>query len=352
MGTTGNKFSENYTGERISLNKLLKLIEKNGGPKGLNLKGKDLSGIKLSSERLKEVCKKRKSKITPTWIYEKTGGINLEGVNLSWANLYGADLDECCLRFADLRGADLRHVDFIDADLSNAILWDAKFDSAVLDGANLNEANIFGANFGNSTVSRENTGETIIQEHTDYDKNSGFKMGDNRNRFWQASKIYRELKSTFDNSALYNDASWAYRKARKMEKHLALDNTMKTLRRKELRAFINNATKWASDIFVELLSDYGENPWRVFVSLNVVWLGFAIIYWLISGIILSDTGIITKAAVDALAFSLGTMTTIQPVGLEASNSLFMRFLMPVETLFAIALTGLFGYVLGNRINRV
>ncbi len=351
MGTIGNDFKENFIGERITLDILLKRIEKNGGPNGLDLSGRDLSGIILTPEALTRIRQRRKLKTRPLWQTEN-GGINLEGVNLSWAMLTRADLSDGCLRNADLRGAKLEHADFIDADLSDAVLWDASLDSATLDGAKLHGANIFGAVFTDSTLNKENIGDDIIQESQDYSLPSGMTMLPERNRFWQTSKIYRQLKSTFDNNGLYDNASWAYRKARRAEKHLAKYHLAEAWKTKQWGTFIKNCTKVVSDTFVELLSDYGESPWRVLLCINLLWIGFAVIYGLLSGVIDQTSAIVTRKPVDLLAFSLGTMTTTEAVGLSANNTLAMRFLMPLETLFAIALTGLFGYVLGNRINRI
>lgn len=351
MGSIGNKFKDKFTGEKITVERLLLLIEKNGGAKGLDLSGKDLSGLILTPKTLNQIRQKRKLEKQPVWQMEN-GGINLDGINLSWAVLTRADLSDSSLRNADLRGAKLEHVDFIDADLSNAFLWDASFDYAVLDGAKLQGANIFGARFVDSTISKENIGESIIQESRRYSLPNEMTMSPERNRFWQASKIYRHLKAIFDANGLYDNASWAYRKARKMEKHLALYNMIEAWKTKQWRIMAQNFRKVISDSFVEVLSDYGESPRHVLFSIILVWAGFAIAYGLLSGVIISNNASITHNPIDLLAFSLGTMTTVETVGLSANNIWAMRFLMPLETLFGIALTGLFGYVLGNRINRI
>ena len=282
----------------------------------------------------------------------KNGGINLDGANLSWAKLTQTDLSEGSLRNADLRGAKLEHVDLIDADLSNAFLWDANLDSAVLDGAKLHGANIFGTVFIDSTVSKDNIGESIAQESREYLLPDDVEMLPERNRFWQASKIYRNLKSTFDSNGLYDNASWAYRKARKMEKHLAIYHMRDGRRTKQWGKVAKHFGKILSDSFVEILSDYGESPKRVMFSIVLLWIAFAAIYGFLSGVINADTATVTHSPINLLAFSLGTMTTVESVGLSARDILAMRFLMPLETLFGITLTGLFGYVLGNRINRI
>jgi len=356
MTTVGKQFDDKYTGIRVSRDELLNLIEENNGPEGLDLSGKDLSGIKLSKRVLEKIRSERGlNDSVPVWLYSQTGGINLQGTDLSWAKLSDADLSRCCLRGADLRGARLDHVDLIEADLRDAILWDAILDGAVLDGAMLHGANIFGANFFNSTFRKECFGHSVIQESKSYKEPPGIDMREEWNRYWQGSRIYRTLKAAFDSAASFKDASWAYRRARRMEKHLAAYHTREAWHNRDWRQLVASIWKWVSDQIVEKLCDYGENSWLVLLWIVILWLGFAALYGVIGGVqLVTPTGIskTTYNLLDILSFSLATMTTNDPVGLMANNSLLIRFLMPLQTLLAIALTGLFGFVLGNRINRV
>jgi uncharacterized protein YjbI with pentapeptide repeats len=337
--------------EKIDVEALISMIAHNGGAKGLNLSGKDLSGIKLSRQALNQIREDRGLKTPPVWQHT-AGGINLEGVNLSWAVLVGADLSEGSLRGADLRGSELVGVDFIDADLRDAILWDAHLDFADLDGASFQGAEIFGADFSGSTLCRDNIGASVIQEDSAYTlpPNMG-PIADERNRFWQAGKIYRHLKATFDSSGFYSDASWAYRKARRMEKFREWVYGCDAWQRKDRKASIRHFSKFLRDMFFEWLAGYGEDLGRISGWIVVVWLGFAALYGVMSGVVDSNSGHITYRLIDLVSFSLGTMTTTAPVGLEARSLLLMRFLMPFQALLSIALTGLFGFVLGNRMNR-
>jgi uncharacterized protein YjbI with pentapeptide repeats len=69
---------------------ILDMIEENGGPKGLDLSGKDLSWIDLSRERIQAELAKVQGKdpaAKPVWVSEYYGGINLEYANLQEADL-------------------------------------------------------------------------------------------------------------------------------------------------------------------------------------------------------------------------------------------------------------------------
>ena len=139
-----------YTREEI-----LKLIEGNGGPEGLDLSGKNLSGIDLSTETLAaelEHVRETTQNETPVWFDTLTGGINLRRANLQetslvLANLQGIRLGDANLQGADLKNANLQGAHLDDANLQGAKMWDANFQKAYLPRANLQKADLRHANF-------------------------------------------------------------------------------------------------------------------------------------------------------------------------------------------------------------
>ena len=119
-----------YTREEI-----LKLIEHNGGPEGLDLARKDLSDIDLGYRAIQaqlEKARQRTTDETPVWLSEETRGIDLQG-----ADLTGANLQEAKLWDANLQGAYLART-----NLQGAILWYAKLQGAYLGRANLQGAKL------------------------------------------------------------------------------------------------------------------------------------------------------------------------------------------------------------------
>jgi uncharacterized protein YjbI with pentapeptide repeats len=146
----GLRMSE-YTREEI-----LKLIEENGGPEGLDLSGKDLSGIDLTRQAIQaELEKVRESTPdrTPVWFSEETNGINLQGANLSRANLQEAYL---------LLGANLQEADLLGANLQGASLWSANLQEARLLGANLRRAGLGQANLQEADLAVANLQEADL----------------------------------------------------------------------------------------------------------------------------------------------------------------------------------------------
>jgi hypothetical protein len=177
------------------------------------------------------------------------------------------------------------------------------------------------------------------------------------------------LKQNFEDLGDYDAASWAYRKEREMERleagwrartecrpssHEELELIGTEFRhvmvkdKPRYRKAASHAAKWVSDTVQWLLTDYGESVWRVFGAIVLVFLLFAFLYGAINGVRVVDSGALTQDPKDLALFSLGAMTTLLPPNLQPACD-GAQVLVNLETLLAVALTGLLGFVLGNRI---
>jgi uncharacterized protein YjbI with pentapeptide repeats len=149
-----------YTREEI-----LRLIEENGGPYGLDLSGKDLSFVDLGRDAiLAELEKARERTLDETHVWCSSFmrvGVNLEGANfqgaylagahLQGAYLQGANLQEAFLGSVDLREAFLPGANLQNACLGHADLLEAQLGGANLQDADLRDANLQGAKYNNAT---------------------------------------------------------------------------------------------------------------------------------------------------------------------------------------------------------
>ena len=295
---------------------------------------------------------------------------NLSGANLQWANLGGADLRAANLNLANLRGAFL-----VSADLREARLELASLQSAELVGANLQKADLWRANLQGANLSAANLtqvdlravesienvflcGTTLDCTQLTKDQLGGAIGEELRGWSAKAKETYLALKNNWEQMGHYDDASWAYRKERRMEKKEALEKAIKARQERKWGDAARSYAKVSGDWFVELVCDYGESFWRVLTAMSVVWLGFALVYGLASGVCLpwqqtatGSTRYVTYNPLHLLSFSLGAMTTLLPSGLEARPTLVMQILTPFQALLGIALAGLLGFVAGNRIRR-
>lgn len=400
---------------------ILDMIEGNGGPEGLDLSDTDLSGIDLSRETIERELKRvhdEDPELAPSWHCLLRGyqlpAANLERVNLRKANLEGANLDGINLRKANLMDANLQGADLFCADLQRAFARDANLEEANLaeaklkgahlegtnlKGAGLQEANLKGTRLWRADLEGSYAAEADLREavltdakldgaclagadlsrvylmdvrsmkgiylyralldHTQLTKNQlGIGVHSELRQSWfQAREAYLGLKNNFEQIGRYNDASWAYRKERRMGKRQAWQNAKVALQEHRWGTAICNSLKVASDQLVELVCDYGEGIWRVIGSLLFLWLVFAVSYGIIAGVwgpwqktATGEIRYVTRNPTDLLLFSIG-VTSRMPAGLEARPILGMRILMATEAIVSTVLAGLLGFVVGNRVRR-
>ena len=117
-------------------------------------------------------------------------------------------------------------------------------------------------------------------------------------------------------------------------------------------------SQYTADQLVEWISDYGESVPRVLASLLTLYLFFMAIYGVTGSVVRlhdSPTGrseSVTHDPVDLAIFSLLAMTTSGSpvVELQPAGKL-VHLLTGVQALLGIALTGLLGFVIGNRVRR-
>jgi len=324
---------------------ILELIQENGGPEGLDLSGKDLSGIDLSGGVTLQGANLQGANLR----HANLQGANLRHAELQGAILWGADLQGASLWNTCFRGADLRSADFQGSTLAHTHLQGAhlcysNFEKADLfgPGRNLEGAYFYSVFLDDTRMRREQLGEEIGEEKA--------------KRYGKAREAYLALKNNFAEIGRHNDAAWAYRKERRMEKLAAFQKAKQAWQEHDWKGALRRYAKVAGDQLVEWACDYGESVPRVLCSLLAIYVLFTLIYgltWSVIRVHATPTAIIrepTRNLVDLARFSLGAMTTMDLTGLEPRNGL-VELLAGVEALLGIALTGLLGFVAGNRIRR-
>jgi Ion channel len=161
------------------------------------------------------------------------------------------------------------------------------------------------------------------------------------------------LKHNFSENGRYEDASWAYVKEQQMRKRGHRHRCERDFR--TWRHLAPWAWKWAA----ELVTGYGEQPWRTAICAVLVVLLFTAIYaWfgLVSAAYSGPASVQSQGAPapssiwDALIYSVATFCTVSytalnPVGRAA------HMLASAESAIGLALVGVFLWTLGNRISR-
>jgi uncharacterized protein YjbI with pentapeptide repeats len=310
-------------------------------------------------------------------------GANLQGASLGLANLQHAELADANLQAANLDGASLQETGLGGADFQGADLWDADFQEANLLNANLRQANLggtklqgaylMGANFQGASLNdcplekvdffgaKSLEGAYFYNAFLDDTRLKREQLGEAvgeelERKYDEAKEAYLALKSNFAEIGRYDDAAWAYRKERRMEKLEALQKAKLAWKERAWKGVVPHCAKVAVDQLVELVCDYGESVGRVLVSLVVVYALFTLTYgltWSVIRVRAVPAATIrepTRNLVDLLRFSLGAMTTMDVASLEPRNGL-VELVAGVEALLGIFLAGLLGFVAGNRIRR-
>lgn len=119
---------------------IVDMIEANGGPEGLDLSDKDLSGINLSREAIQMEPDKIAAggrQEEPCWWSHDSQGIRLVDIKLAATNLSEANLEGADLEGARLVGTKLQKANLSGANLQEAMVYETHLEGARLCGANL-----------------------------------------------------------------------------------------------------------------------------------------------------------------------------------------------------------------------
>jgi len=167
------------------------------------------------------------------------------------------------------------------------------------------------------------------------------------------------LKNNFAQIGRYRDESWAYVKERQMGKMMNHPRLARKYYANELPEnpdawqlawfYARHTAKWAADWVVEWTCGYGESALKTLRAMAVALVIFAVLYRLL-GAVVDAGGNPSSSWLHCLLYSGGAFTTFGVDTLRPAND-WIRALSILESVVGIALTGLLGFVLGNRIRR-
>jgi uncharacterized protein YjbI with pentapeptide repeats len=341
---------------------------------GARLQGAALAGVDFQEAMLEEADLR-----SAALRFARLRGSVLEGAKLGGADLWGAQAQGVVLAGADLRAATLEEADLRGADLQRADLRGAVLRKTNLEGANLQGADLQGAVLGGTNlrgaVLRDAklqaltlTGCDLAHVHTSdvwlertrlrADQLGGAIGEELAGEYELARRGYLALERNFDELGDPDASSWAYRRKRRMQKREARRRARAAAAAGSWVAAARWYLQFVSDQLVEWMCDYGESIPRVLGSMLAMYLFFIVLYGITGSVVrMEDTPeggavrVATHRPVDLAIFSLTAMTSATPaVGLQPRTE-FVHLLTGIQSLLAIALTGLLGFVAGNRIRR-
>lgn len=268
---------------------------------------------------------------------------DLAGADLTGANLRGATLQKANLQSARLRGADLRGTELQGANFEGAVLREARLQGLVLSHCTITHIHLSGAKLDDTELARGQLGGAVGEELA--------------GEYEAASQAYLALERNFTDLGDPDSASWAYRRKRRMQKLEARQQARAAWKAGRYSAATAWSAKYASDQFVEWVCDYGESIPRVFVSLLVLYFVFTFTYFVAGSVVREQDGpngtvhVLTRNPKDLAIFSLLAMTT-GSVGIRLlPKDDLALILIGIHVFLGIALIGLLGFVIGNRVRR-
>jgi len=299
----------------------------------------DLEGLDLSPEALKRCYGDRiaREDLPPPWWDRDLGGARLWKANLQGALLWKVQLQGAILWHAQLQRANLEK-----AQLQGAELWEAQLEGVYLYGAWLDRTRLRAEQLGGAIGEElEARGSTVPEQWPA--------------SFAEAGEGYLGLKRNFEGLGYYDDALWAYRKERRMDKLAA---KWKGQRGKY----------WLSEL-MEVTTDYATSPARSLLTLGVMYSFFATIYAAFNyGYTFGQVLVGAAAATRLLgAFQSSwlrglsaALTGMVAMGARAIDrpeypqaiSLAINTVAAFQSVVTVFLTGLLGFIVANRIRRV
>lgn len=318
----------------------------------LDLSGYDLSGVDLGGKEViwTDVVFGRHHGPPPAilngTIFRRS---TLEHCFLAHADLTGADFRDCRLRRCDFRYATFCRTTLGDAHILLCDFYRASVEEGTvmlntvfelvslgpLDGAiGLRWTSFAGKGRRSALVAESESDYRDFLKWTSADRLETYPIDKAlEDRLDDAAVSYRDLCGFWTARGQFRDAGQAYAHSRRLERQAAGP-------RYQGRPF--RPLTWLWLWFADLLCGFGDRLGRVIPWLAVVALLPGVIYWLVGGVH-GGNGI-----TDDLLFSASQVTASTPPRLTSSNAL-VDWVRVVQTLAGVALLGLFGFVLGNKI---
>jgi len=275
-------------------------------------------------------------------------------------------MENCRFRYANIAWCDFRY-----ASINNATFEDSKIDfcdfyRCFLEGvvlfkhAKISNSSLYNTYFGDAAnIRRENLfNDKIIQQDVKayrkfivdwHDYGTGIRTNNRsevsdwspdasiKSRWADAEDIYKTLNGLWAGRGFFADANWAYVQGRKMERRRMI--TELTDSRISFIGKLVNIWRIITNCLSDLFFGYGESMTKMIITYFVTVLFFAVIY---------NTEVSLLEYADALSVSLKNMVGMDSEAIQNVSPV-VDMLNLIQTTVGILLTGIFGFILGNKI---
>lgn len=286
---------------------------------------------------------------------------NLQSVSFRKATLTNCRFRYAYMMWSDFRYSRINQATFEDAIIDFCDLYRCFFEGVVLfKHARISNSSLYYTYFGDATnIRRENlvndqlvqqnkkaytkflvdwhtygTGERTndMQVVSDWSPDASIKA-----RWSDAEDIYKTLTGLWNERGFNADANWGYVQGRRMERR----RMMAELSDKQLGFWTKAGRVWhiIGNSLSDLFFGYGESMFKMIVTYIVTVILFAVLF---------QSEVSPLEYVDALGVSLKNMAGMDSEVLQGVSPL-VDMLNLIQTTIGILLTGIFGFILGNKI---
>lgn len=268
------------------------------------------------------------------------------------ANLHGTDLSGLDLNHADLQGADISEANLSNTDLSFAYLrktnaTGTSFIEAKLTGSSIYAMVLDHASLPLYTFSDPKRRHQIIGDW-EQAKSSG-----NIQDYHHARVVLLMLKNHLRDTGRTEEMIWAHQNEQRIIRTLI--NPFRRMRwyhqgsrgTRLLYSMRRFTFKWLISWFADITCGYGQSISRTIASFFTFQVLFTLGYWLTNSV-QSCSGITVSDPLKIILFSFAALTTTSLKDLCAASPS-VELMMSIQVVLGIAITGLIGFVLGNRI---
>lgn len=286
-------------------------------------------------------------------------GADFTGADADYTVFRGARLDEAKLgnvnlTYADFEGASLKKANLTGSRLRGANFTGVKLDGATLDGADFSETSLVRLNLSTCSLRHVRFAGAWLNGTRMHAAQLGGAVGEEIAREYKAAQAsYLALEQNFKSIGAHDEASWAYKRGRRMGRFQAGTEARTAWAARNGRDLVRHGYQWGADRFVEWLCDYGESLSRIARAFVLVIGLFAAFYGLAGGLVREGgDGSPTYNVLDLVSYSALNMMTANPpeIGIKPIGRV-TNLLVGIEGAVGIILMGLYGFILGNRLRR-
>lgn len=262
--------------------------------------------------------------------------------------------------WSDFRYSEIKHATFENSEIEFCDFYRAFFHGIIIfKKSKISNSSLHYTYFNSTIIRKENilNGKILQQDYENYEKflnewhynGPGVRQNDQGDksswspedsleaRFTDAEDIYKSLNGLWVSKGFLYDANWAYVQGRKMERkrlkaELKSDKIPVCLKLRKLPFFIWNK-------FCDIFFGYGESIIKMIGTYILIVIVCACLFYV---------NISLESFFDAIEFSFKNMIAMTPEEIK-NVSFFVDVLNVIQTTVGILMTGIFGFILGNKI---